>query len=233
MNAIITFDNKINFMGMEIINIPDLITLILRFFLNLGVIMILVRLLYYSVTRRKDYLMTYLLISSVVFLLCFLLESVKLEIGFALGLFAVFGIIRYRTDAIPIREMTYLFIVIGISIINALANKKISIAELLFTNLIIIVITFAYEKIWLLKHESKKLIIYEKIDLIVPEKYSELLEDLKNRTGIKTIKRIEIGRIDFLRDTCRLTIYYEEHGSTINLSDQADWTNFTNNNNDD
>jgi hypothetical protein len=220
-------------MGMEIINTPDLLTLILRFFLNFGVIMILVRLLYYSVTKRKDYLMTYLLISSVIFLLCFLLESVKLEIGFALGLFAVFGIIRYRTDSIPIREMTYLFIVIGISIINALANKKISVAELLFTNLIIILITLVYEKIWLLKHESKKLIIYEKIELIVPEKYNELLEDLKNRTGIKTIKRIEIGRIDFLRDTCRLTIYYEESGNRINLSDQAEWTSYANNNNDD
>jgi hypothetical protein len=233
MNAMILIDNKVNFLGMDLINVPDFTSLIVRFLLNIGVILILVRLLYYSVTRRKDYLMTYLLISSVIFLLCFLLENVKLEIGFALGLFAVFGIIRYRTDAIPIREMTYLFIVIGISIINALANKKISIAELLFTNLIIVLITLGYEKIWLLKHESAKLIIYEKIDLIVPEKYNELLNDLKTRTGIKNIKRVEIGRIDFLRDTCRLTIYYEETGNRVNLADQAEWNRYSNNSNDD
>lgn len=233
MNAMILIDKKVDFLGMDLINVPDFTSLIVRFLLNIGVILVLVRLLYYSVTRRKDYLMTYLLISSVVFLLCFLLENVKLEIGFALGLFAVFGIIRYRTDTIPIREMTYLFIVIGISIINSLANKKISIAELLFTNLIIVLITLGYEKIWLLKHESAKLIIYEKIDLIVPEKYNELLEDLKKRTGIKNIKRVEIGRIDFLRDTCRLTIYYEETGNRVNLADQAEWNRYANNNNDD
>jgi hypothetical protein len=158
----------------------------------------------------------------VVFLLCYLLESVKLELGFALGLFAIFGIIRYRTDSMPIKEMTYLFVVIGITVINALANKKISVAELMFTNLVILFMVYGYEKIWLLKHESAKLVVYDRIDLIVPEKYPELLADLRQRTGLEQIHRVDVGRVDFVRDTCRLTIYYEDRTDYINLTDQAD-----------
>ena len=144
------------------------------------VILILVRWLYYSTTKRKDYLFTYILISTLIFLLCYLLASVKLQIGFALGLFAIFGIIRYRTSSIPIKEMTYLFLVIGVSIINSLADTKTSVAEVLFTNFIIILLTFGLEKIWLLKHELSKTIIYEKIDLIKPEDHSSLLMTLRN-----------------------------------------------------
>ena len=176
--------------------------------LNIAVIMILVRWLYYSKTRRKDYLFTYILISSIVFLLCFLLESVKLQIGFALGMFAIFGIIRYRTDALPIKEMTYLFLIIGVSVINALTNTETSLVDLLFSNFVIIFITYGLEKVWLLKHESSKLIIYEKINLIKEENYEELLKDLQERTGIKKINRVEVGKINFLRDICDLTIYY-------------------------
>jgi hypothetical protein len=232
MNTMNLLQEKIRFLGLEIINVPDLAGLILRYILNLGVVMLLVRWLYYSVTKRKDYLFTYILISSIIFLLCFLLESVKLELGFALGLFAIFGIIRYRTDSMPIKEMTYLFVVIGISVINALANKKISLAELFFTNFIIVFIVWGYEKIWLLKHESAKNITYEKIDLIKPEKYNELIEDLKMRTGIQAIHRVEVGKIDFLRDTCRLTMYYEESGNLINLADQSGYSRNTNNDDD-
>ncbi len=200
---------SVNFAGVELINLPDFLELVLRFTLNTLVILVIVRWLYYSVTKRKDYLFTYILISCVIFLLCFLLESVKLQIGFALGLFAIFGIIRYRTNAIPIKEMTYLFLVIGVSVINALTDSMASLADLLFTNIIIILVTYGLEKIWLLKHESSKTIIYEKIDLIKPDKYEELLNDLRERTGIKQIHRVETGKIDFLKDTCTLTIFYE------------------------
>ena len=117
---------------------------------------VLVRVLYYQTSKRKDYLFTFLLISTTVFLLCFLLESVKLELGFALGLFAIFGIIRYRTMQIPIKEMTYLFILIGIAVINALCGKKVSYAELALTNFIIIALTYGLERVWLLKHESSR-----------------------------------------------------------------------------
>jgi hypothetical protein len=209
-------------MGVEIIDVDNFGELLLRFALNLGVVMLLVRWLYYGVTRRKDYLFTYILISSIIFLLCHLLEGVKIETGFALGLFAIFGIIRYRTDQMPIREMTYLFVVIGISVINALSNKKVSVADLLFTNAALVMITYGFEKIWFLRHESAKLIVYEKIDLIKPEKYEELISDLQERTGIAKINRVEVGKIDYLRDTCRMTIYYYESGNTINQTNMMD-----------
>ncbi len=223
--------DKIRLGSLELIDFSSFLELVLRFSLNFIVMMILVRWLYYSNTRRKDYLFTYILISSVVFLLCYLLESVKLQIGFALGLFAIFGIIRYRTNAIPIREMTYLFLIIGVSVINSLADEDTSVAEILFSNAAIVFATFGLEKLWLLKHESSRIVNYEKIDLIRPENYSELITDLSKRTGIKKIKRVEIGKIDFLRDTCLLTIYYEEPGREINMADQIADTN--DNDNDD
>jgi len=209
MNTIdLLVPDAINIAGIQIIDLPGFIEFVLRFMLNFTVIMILVRWLYYSATKRKDYLFTYILISSVVFLLCFLLESVKLQIGFALGMFAIFGIIRYRTDALPIKEMTYLFLIIGVSVINALTNTETSLIDLLFTNFVIVFITYGLEKVWLIKHENSKLIIYEKINLIKEENYEELLRDLQERTGIKKINRVEVGKINFLRDICDLTIYY-------------------------
>ena len=152
------------------------------------------------------------LISLTVFILCVLLDDVKLQLGFALGLFAIFGIIRYRTDPIPIKEMTYLFLVIGVSVVNALANKKISYAELLFANFIIVFITFGMERLWLLKHESRKMILYEKIELIVPDKKELLLDDLKARTGLEII-RYEIKKIDLVRDVANICVYYYEEES--------------------
>lgn len=209
------------FLGLDIIH-PDKFTeLLLRFTLNMIMVLIIVRVLYYPVTRRKDYLFSFILISVVIFLLCFLLENVKLQIGFAFGLFAIFGILRYRTFAIPIKEMTYLFLLIGISVINALANKKISWAELIFANLALTFLVYGLEKLWLLKHESSKQIIYEKIDMIQPEKREALKKDLEERTGLK-INRIDVGRIDYLRDTAKLIIYYFDEENRINKADESD-----------
>ena len=209
MNAIdLLVPETVSIAGVQIIDLPGFLEFVLRFFLNFTVIMILVRWLYYPSTRRKDYLFTYILISSILFLLCFLLANVKLQIGFALGMFAIFGIIRYRTDALPIKEMTYLFLIIGVSVINALTNTETSLVDILFTNFVIIFITYGLEKLWLLKHESSKLIVYEKIDLIKEENYDKLIQDLQERTGIKKINRVEVGKINFLRDICDLTIYY-------------------------
>lgn len=204
--------------GIELIDTYDFLELFFRFSLNLIVILILVRGIYYGMRQRKDYLFTYILISTVIFLLCFLLENVKLELGFALGLFAIFGIIRYRTLQMPIKEMTYLFLVIGISVINALANKKVSYAELIFTNVALITVTYFLERMMLLRHESQKIINYEKIELIKPENREALKLDLEQRTGIK-INRIEIGKIDFLRDTARIVVYYFESENKENLAD--------------
>ena len=194
--------------GVEIINYEDFIALTIRFAFTLVVVTTIVRLIYYPISKRKDYLFTYILISTTVFLLCFLLENVKLELGFALGLFAIFGIIRYRTKQIPIKEMTYLFLVIGISVINALANDKISLLELAFTNIVIILITWGLEKLWL-QNQATKNIIYEKIELIKPENMKELISDLKERTGLN-INRVEVKKINFLKDTAKIRVYYIE-----------------------
>jgi hypothetical protein len=206
--------------GIEIIDVEDFIELLVRYALNTTVVIVLVRYLYYKITNRKDYLFTYLLISTIVFLLCFLLENVKLELGFALGLFAIFGIIRYRTRQIAIKEMTYLFLVIGVSVINALANKKVSYAELLFTNMALIVVTYLLERVFFLKHETRKTIDYEKIELIKPENYELMLQDLEERTGL-VINRAEVGRIDFLRDSARVRIYYYESDNTFGYDDDG------------
>jgi hypothetical protein len=215
----------------DVLSFSGLPELMIRFGINLGIILLLVRWLYYSAARRKDYLFTYILISSVVFLLCYMLESVSLQIGFALGLFAIFGIIRYRTNPMPIKEMTYLFLIIGISVINALTAES-GLPGILFANIAIVLITFTLEKLWLLRHLSSKLIIYEKIDLIVPEKYDEMMADLKQRTGITEIKKVEIGAINFLKDTCRMIIYYENREGTVNMADQSDFIK-TDDNDDD
>lgn len=200
-------EDNIRFFGIKLLDLPDFLELVVRFSFNILVLVVLVRALYYTITQRKDYLFTYLSIGTIVFLLCFLLENVKLQIGFALGLFAIFGIIRYRTNTIAIREMTYLFMVIGISVVNALANKKISYVELVFANVMVLTITYILEKRVLLRQLIRKTIIYENIELVKVGKEDELKRDLELRTGLK-IERIEIVRIDYMRDIARLNIMY-------------------------
>jgi hypothetical protein len=177
------------------------------------------------VARRKNYLFSFLLIGTIVFLICFLLDSLELGLGFALGLFAVFGIIRYRTNPIPIKEMTYLFIVIGISVINGLSNIKISYLELVFTNVATIIVVYFLEKIWLVENENKKEIEYERVELIQPGRRDELIRDLKERTRLD-ITRVEIGRINYIRDTVRLRIYYRDDSSR---EEDVDVTSFDEN----
>lgn len=210
--------------GIKLFKGEDFLGMVIRLFIHLGFVFVLVRLIYYPISRRKDFLFTYFLFSVSIFMMCFLLESVKLEMGFALGLFAVFGIIRYRTDAIPIKEMTYLFIVIAMSVMNALINKKISIAELAFANIVIIAITFGLEKVWLLRHESQKIVIYDNIELIQLGRRTELIADLEKRTGIR-VTRIEIGKIDFLRDTVLIKIHFYEDEQPGQMDESFSSTN--------
>ena len=131
-----------------------------------------------------------------------------MELGFALGLFAVFGILRYRTEPIPIKEMTYLFIVIGLAMINALANKKISWAELMFVNSTILLVTLSFEKLWFNNEVQTKNIVYERIDLIKTKNRLEMIRDLRERTGLDIVK-VQIGKIDFLRDVATVTIFFK------------------------
>lgn len=210
-----------SFLGINIFDYEGFINMLIRFSFNLFFTVIIVRCLYYPASKRKDYLFTYIMISVVVFLLCYMLGGIKLRIGFALGLFAIFGIIRYRTTTIPIKEMTYLFIIIGMAVINSLTTESVTFAELVFTNVIILAITFGLEKIWLLKHEASKVIIYEKIDMILPEKSEELIKDLRARTGLN-IHRFRIGRIDFMRDIARIRVYYFEDNQANDFYQEYD-----------
>lgn len=195
--------------GIKLFDPEDFFELIWRFVFNSLIAIIITRYIYYPSNKRRQFVFTFLLFSVVVFLLCHLLANVKISLGFALGLFAIFGIMRYRTDAVAIKEMTYLFVIIGVAVINALANKKVSYAELFFTNFVIVGFAYAFEKMKLLKHESSKVIRFEKIELVKPGKEQELFADIKERTGL-TIHRYEIIRVDFLRDIADLAVYYYE-----------------------
>jgi hypothetical protein len=185
----------------------DAIVLLVRLAVNMTFLTILIRYLYYPKTKRKDYLFTYYLIGTITFFLCFGLKKLDIDTGMGLGLFAIFGIIRYRTDAIEIKEMTYLFLIIGISVVNSLASNQISLAEMAIINLTVIFLTYGLENLWLVKHETRKTINYERIDLIVPEKYEEMKADLEKRTGL-ALNRFEVGKIDFLSDTAQVRIFY-------------------------
>ena len=148
MELLLILLDSIEFLGTPLFDPEDFWKLIVKTVFNLIIITIIIRYIYYPVTKNKDYLFTYFLISMTVFLLCVLLDSVKLQLGFALGLFAIFGIIRYRTDPIPIKEMTYLFIVITIGVINALSGAEVSYSALLFTNITLVSLTYFLERYW-------------------------------------------------------------------------------------
>lgn len=207
------WEENLRFLGIKIINVADFTELVVRLALNLLVIFLIVHFIYARNSRRKDFYFSFLAVGSVIFLLSFLLNSVKLELGFAFGLFAIFGIIRYRTDTIPIKEMTYLFIVIAVSVINALANKKVSYAELTFTNAAIVLGLWLLEKRLMLKQEGSVKLIYEKIENINTTNHETLLADLRERTGID-IKRFEIKKIDFLKDVAEIILYFNVNGKT-------------------
>ncbi len=186
---------------------PDFYTLILRVSINLLFLIIVIRYLYYPIAKRKDYLFTYFLIGFITFFLCFGLKKLDIDTGMGLGLFAIFGIIRYRTSTVEIKEMTYLFIVIGLSVINSLASNKISIAELALINVSICILTYLIEYVFLLRNETQKTVLFERIDLIKSFNNSELKSNLEERTGLK-INRVEVGKINYLNDTADVKIYY-------------------------
>ena len=191
--------------------------LVIRLIINTLVVGFIIHKLYYTKSKRRDYYFTFTLIGLSIFLMIFLLGSVKIKVGFALGLFAIFGIIRYRTESVPIREMTYLFAIIAISVINALA-LELSYAELGFTNVVFIICIWILEGNRWLKHIPSKLIMYDKIALITPDKRGEMIMDLERRTGLKILK-IEVGHIDFLKDSAIVKIFYMPDSEEINTID--------------
>ena len=195
---------------------PSLWQMLFRFAINLVVCWLIVGLLYYRKSKRRDYYFTFMLFSITIFFLIFLMDNVKVQIGFALGLFAIFGMIRYRTETVPIREMTYLFVVVGISVINGLA-MTVSYTELFITNLLILLSVWVFETIHRKTHLESKIIVYEKVALAHADRENELMADLKARTGLD-IRRLEVGHIDYLKDIAYVKIYYasDKPENTIN-----------------
>jgi len=205
----------------------------IRFFMNLLACFIITRLLYYPKSKRTDYYFTFMAFSSAMLLLLHKMGSVEVGIGLTLGLFAIFGIIRYRTETVPIREMTYLFIIIAVAAINGLSTvfrvvtsseglphyclslQDVGICALI--NLLIISLLFILEQAFSLPRTATKLIQYDKIKLIVPQKKDELILDLKERTGLD-VTDVEIGQIDFLKDSAFVKIvYHPERGENFSI----------------
>tara|TARA_B100000767_G_scaffold34841_1_gene29597 strand:- start:371 stop:967 length:597 start_codon:yes stop_codon:yes gene_type:complete len=197
---------------MELLGIPlfddDFYKMIIRFLLNLFFLTAVVKYIYYKRSQKKEYLFTFYLIGIVVFFLCFTLKKYELDLGMALGLFAIFGILRYRTMPLKVKEMTYLFVVIGIAVMNGLSNKKMSYAEIIAANSIIVLALYILERYWTRTEVFSKEVLYETIENIKPENHDKLKEDLEKRLGV-TIIRFEIGNVNFLRDVAKITVHYK------------------------
>ena len=204
-------------MGAPIANMTDFWYLIARCVFNMAIVWFIIHFLYYKKSQRRDYYFTFMLISLSIFFLIYLLGSVKIKIGFALGLFAIFGIIRYRTESMPVREMTYLFVIIAISVINALAGP-VSYLELISTNIIFALMIWLCEGNKWNKHTSCKLVQYDKIELVNANKYDEMVADLTKRLGLDIVK-VEVGAVDFLRDMAVLKVYYKPLNDDVNTID--------------
>ena len=197
---------------MEFLDIPlfddDFYKMILRFFINLFFLTAIVKYIYHKNNENKDYFFTFYAIGIVVFFLCFTLKKYELDLGMALGLFAIFGILRYRTVPLDVKEMTYLFVIIGISVMNALSNKKMSYIEIITANSAIVFGLYWLELYWISNFLLSKKIVYETIENIHPDNHEKLKKDLEQRLGIE-IHDLEIGDVNFLRDTAQITIRYK------------------------
>jgi signal transduction histidine kinase len=199
----------VKFLGRKILDFSDFSELAFNFGVNFLVLFIIVQLIYVPINKTKEFIFTYFVFNIVIFFLCSVMSTSNLKEGFAFGLFAVLSLLRYRTESIPTKEMTYLFISISIAVINALLNKKISILEIAFINGAIIFCVFILEKMWSKTREHTQMLVYEKIELIKPERRAELIADLQERTGLK-INNIEVVKINLLTDSAIIKILYVE-----------------------
>lgn len=187
----------------------ELLTYIAGAGFNLAVALVIVRLIYYPVTQDKQYVLTFLTFSTMTYFVLGLLTSIDLSIGVGFGLFAIFSILRYRTDTMPAREMTYLFVFIALPVMNSVLTSSADFVKMAVANAMVIAVLFALEKEWGFHFEASKKIIYDKIELITPDRRPLLLADLRARTGLP-IRRVRVGRLDFVRDTADLIVAYDE-----------------------
>ena len=192
-----------------LVDVEDLLKLVSRLGLNLIVTSVVVMGVYYRLYRNRDFVFTYYVFNVITFSLCVLLRKVPMELGFALGLFAVFGILRYRTEEIRMRDLTYMFIVIGIAILNAVANKKVSLAELLVVNTVIVGVALVIELQPTRRRETSTPMLYDSLELLQPGRTQELIADLTRRTGFE-VTGVQVHRIDLLRDAAEITVSYRE-----------------------
>jgi len=188
----------------NLLEFNDIANILIRFSLNLLVITILIRGVYYNYRKDTEYVFTFFLFNVLIFFICFLMMKIEISMAFGLGLFAIFGILRYRTDTIPIKEMTYLFTAIALALINAVAPLT---GEVLFMNVAIVLFIFIMEKLWFSNKEQYKIFTYEKIDLIRDGKTDQILNDLKSRSQLN-ITRYEIKNMNFLNDSADLKVYF-------------------------
>ncbi|BDS10379.1 DUF4956 domain-containing protein [Aureispira anguillae] len=188
---------------------PDVYKLLLRLSINIVSVTIIVRLLYYPNNPKKSYIFTYYLIGFITFFLCFCLKKLDIDTGMGLGLFAILGIIRYRTDTIEIKEMTYLFTVIGLSVINSLAANKISLVELSIVNSFTIGLIFLFEYFWLPQKKLQQTTIVTSINSIQSFQTDQLIADLEDRTGLKIV-HLKIGKINYSNKNVQIIISYTQ-----------------------
>ena len=193
-------------LGIPICDTQSILQLCLQFIINLAVCFVIVRCFYYPKSHRKDFAATFMLFSTAVFLLLFFMKSVGIDVSIGLGLFMIFGIMRYRTEMVPIREMTYLFLTIASAVING-SNLMVSYAELILANALIIIVLAVLEGVIMRGRSATRLVCYERIELIRPERRGELIADLENRLGHK-VNHVDIGNVDFLRDVAYIKVHY-------------------------
>lgn len=206
-----------DFLGVPFFDPQSLLTTLIRFAFNLLVCWIIIHFFYYKKANRKDYYFTFIMFAVVIFLIISLMENMKMNIAYALGLFAIFGMIRYRTETIKIREMTYLFVVMGLSIVNGMALST-SYLELLIVNLLVVLVVWIMDGTRILKHTATKIILYDRIENTKHGKEEDLKADLVERTGLD-ISKVEVGHIDYLRDVAFVKVYYKPIDDEVNTID--------------
>ena len=182
---------------------------ILRFSFNLLVAFVIIKLIYHRDYKGNDFVFTYFMFNTLIFFFAYILGNLDINMAFGFGLFAVFAILRYRTDPIPIKEMTYLFIVITTGVINALSTEQVDFAELLFANAAIVVLTYLLERYWVNNLLKSKAIVYGELDKISPEKNQELIYELSEKTGLSLL-RAKVGRVNFKSNRVNIRVYYKD-----------------------
>jgi len=195
------------------------LSMIVEFWYTIAIVFILGRFMYYTNNGRKEYLFTYLLLAAVIFFICVLVKSVELSLGFAIGIFAIFGIIRYRTVPISPREMTYIFLSAGIAAKNALVPNDIEFYKILVTDASLLLLTGLLEYFLFRKILDSKSLVYNNLELIHPDRRDELILDLDQRYGIKGINKVRVGKIDAVKNSVRLQVYFRDTGNN-NFEDE-------------